>query len=151
MKEPELEEISGGSAISKQAFVLCLITPFLLFMVYLILRVNLALPTIGFSLVLLSAIGVLIWRAFSYADIYFLGNTIVYKKIFKTTIRPLTDVKTINEAFLPINYVITFKDDSKIYFTLTVEDALKRFGSQNVTEILAERFRERLRASESKY
>jgi len=142
--EEQLEEISGGAAVAVQAFVLFFLAPFFLFMIYLVLRINFGLATVSVVLVVTVLFVVLFKLALSSADLYFSGDMIVVKKIFSIKRIPITNYKTIDEAFMPSKYYVEFNDGSKVYFTLKTNDFFKRITTEgNMSPILIKRFEEK--------
>ena len=142
--EEQLEEISGGAAVALQAFMLFFVGPFFLFMIYLVLRVNFGLATVSVVLVVTVLFVVLFKLALSSADLYFSGDMIVVKKIFSIKRIPITNYKTIDEAFMPSKYYVEFNDGSKVYFTLKTNDFFKRITTEgNMSPILIKRFEEK--------
>jgi hypothetical protein len=145
MEDRQLEEISGGAAVASQAIIIFFVIPFLLFLAYLVLRVNVSLPVISVIVVMFALAGFGLMQTLSYADVYFCGNILVIKKITGTVRRPVSDYKTIEEGFRTSTYYIEFNDGTKVYFTLKTIDLLKRVTNSgtDVAKIFIERFEEK--------
>ena len=81
-------------------------------------------------------------QSLSYADLFFYGDNIVIKKITGQSTRPITDYKTIDEAFSAFTYYVEFNDGKKVYFKLKTKEALSRFvnSGPDVADSLKQKF-----------
>jgi hypothetical protein len=128
------ERISSGYTVIMQG-VLCFFG--VLFWLGLILLLGDGLLEIQ-VLLFVSAMAALFFLGFrqllSFADIYVTNDHVVFKKVIGTQQRLFSEIKRIDEGFLPINYYIEFKGGNKVYFQLKSDDLLTRFGSSNSKE-----------------
>lgn len=76
---------------------------------------------------------IIIVKLMSFADLYLSSDHIIYRRIIGEKKRHISDVKSINEGFLPFNYYIEFFDGRKIYFQLKPRDMLQRLGDSHQT------------------
>jgi hypothetical protein len=144
MQKEKLEEVSGGAAVALQAFVMFFITPFFLLIAYFLLKVPFTVGVALFLLIIICVDILLIRYSMRYGDIYINNNAIVIKKIIGTKNKPITDYKSVEEALLPNDYIITFVDGTKVYFKLKAKDFLNRLNSgSDISKIIMERFNER--------
>lgn len=74
-------KISGSSAVGGQLFLIFSLLPLLIFFSYLILDV-LTFTSLGVLAVILAIASFIFIRAFSYYDVYSIGNELVFKNLF---------------------------------------------------------------------
>lgn len=142
MENTELEEISGGAAVASQAFGFFIVVPLLLFFSWIVIHTSQDLSWIYFVVPIIAVMAFILKQSLSYADLFFYGDNIVIKKITGQSTRPISDYKTIEEAFLAFTYYIEFKDGKKVYFKLKTIEALSRLvnSGSDVADSLKQKF-----------
>lgn len=76
---------------------------------------------------------IIVKRLMSFADLYLSSDYIIYRRIIGEKKRLISEIKAVNEGFLPFNYYIEFNDGKRIYFQLKPKDMLRRLGDSNKT------------------
>jgi hypothetical protein len=132
----KIEKLSGGFIVLVQGLIFAFSIPFALFICYLFTSKNIALDGKCFLAIILIVMLLMIKQVLSYADIYLMEDKLVTKKIIGVKNRPLSQIKSIDEALLPFSYYILFKDDKKVYFQLKPKDMLKRIVNTDSDQIL---------------
>jgi hypothetical protein len=129
------EKLNGGSAIGVQVMLLIFFLPFIVFLAYIIFS-NFSLEGLTFLIVLSALITLIIRNAFSYADIYIHGNTLLLKKLFYSNKKSVKNYKALNKALLPFTYFIEFDDYQRVYFFLQTSEVIKEAFSLDPDQVL---------------
>ncbi|RNI21917.1 hypothetical protein [Rufibacter latericius] len=132
------EKISSGFAVLAHAMVLLFFIPLCLFLLYIIITKNLSLEGIGFLSAFFIPSILIVRYAFSYADLYLEGNTLIVKKLFGVKVKPIAEYKTVEEAIMPLKYCLKFQDGSKAYFALTSSSKFRHILSLDPDKALLE-------------
>lgn len=81
-------------------------------------------------------ISILLWRLFSFADVYISLDHIICKKITGEKRSSLSAIRSLNDSFFPFIYYIEFKNDKKVYFQLKPSDMVKSLFSLDPDSLL---------------
>lgn len=126
-------KISGSSAVGSQLFLIFSLLPLLIFFSYLILDV-LTFTSLGVLAVILAIASFIFIRAFSYYDVYSIGNELVFKNLFFKAKKSRTEVKEIDRWLSRSSFYVCFNDGSTFYFRSSISDGF-RDSDQLIKEI----------------
>ncbi|WP_299821621.1 hypothetical protein [uncultured Pontibacter sp.] len=131
------EKISGGFAVVGHALVLLFFVPLCLFLLYIITK-NFSFEGVIFLLAFLVPSILVVRHAYTYADLYLEGNTIIVKKLFSVKAKPIAEYKTVEQAIMPLKYCIKFQDGSKACFALTSSKIFRHIISTDPDRVVKE-------------
>lgn len=114
-------KISGSSAVGGQLFLIFSLSPFLIFLSYLILDV-LTFTTLGFLTIILAFAFFIFRYAFSYYDVYSVGNELVFKNLLFRAKKSKSQVKEVDRWLSRSSFYVSFNDGSTFYFRSSIFD-----------------------------
>ncbi|WP_242919696.1 hypothetical protein [Pontibacter liquoris] len=132
------EKISGGFAAVGHALVLLFFVPLCLFLLYIIITKNFSFEGVIFLLAILIPSVLVVRHAYTYADLYLEGNTIIVKKLFSVKAKPIAEYKTVEQAIMPLKYCIKFQDGSKACFALNTSSIFRHITSTDPDRVVKE-------------
>jgi hypothetical protein len=126
-------KISGSSAIGGQLFIVFILSPFLIFLSYLILDV-LTFTSLGIFALILAIASFIFLRAFSYYDVYGAGKELVFKNLFFRAKKSRSQIKEVDRWLSRSSFYVSFNDGSTFYFRSSISDGF-RDSDQLIKEI----------------
>ncbi|NQX38628.1 hypothetical protein SAMN05421820_101659 [Pedobacter steynii] len=114
-------KISGSSAVGGQLFIVFSLLPFLIFFSYLILDV-LTFTSLGIFALILAIASFIFLCAFSYYDVYSVGNELVFKNLLFRAKKSKSQVKEVERWLSRTSFYVSFNDGSTFYFRSSIFD-----------------------------
>ena len=123
-------KLSGGSARVGQLMLILFFIPVILWVFYIVFVKNFSTNGLLFLLFFISITTLILYRGFSYADLFLSEDKLIIKKIFKIREVHLSEIQDVDRGLIPFSYNIKFKDNSRVKFS-KYTDVPKSFFSMD--------------------